>query len=326
MATLVTGGTGFIGSNVVRELAQRGHDVVCLDLVPPDALVKKFWQPWADRVTFMQGDIRDHQEVDRAAAHHKITKLVHLARDTGGAPGIRDQVDINVAGTANVLDLAAKARVDRFLFGSSVNVYGYGLSREGILDEDSPSSPTFLEAAANIAGEMLTREYGHKVGFQTVSVRMGSNFGPMERINAYRPTVSVFNAWTANVLKREPVLAGDRNMCRQYTYTVDTARAIATVLDASKLPHDVYNVAAIGSLTLGDVVQALQILQPKLQVGDDPTFKYLRWTPRAVSPVMDVTRIKQDLGFTPSFDLLAALSDYLEWRRSLSYTETGPAI
>ena len=114
MATLVTGGTGFVGSNIVKTLAQRGHEVVCFDLRPPDALVQRYFEAYADRVTPVQGNILNMSDLEQAVSNHNVTKIVHAAVFTGIRPDIeteqsRSIVDINVTGTANLLDLARRA-------------------------------------------------------------------------------------------------------------------------------------------------------------------------------------------------------------------------
>src|SRR5581483_4253303 len=82
MATLVTGGTGFIGVNVVRELAAHGHAVVSIDVGPPDALTHRFLEPWRERVTWVTGDVLDAALLERVAADHPIERIVHAAAYT----------------------------------------------------------------------------------------------------------------------------------------------------------------------------------------------------------------------------------------------------
>ena len=69
MATLLTGGTGFVGSNILKSLVQRGHEVVCLDMVPPNDLVKGYIEPWFSQITFVQGDITNPEDLRQLASH-----------------------------------------------------------------------------------------------------------------------------------------------------------------------------------------------------------------------------------------------------------------
>lgn len=320
MATLVTGGTGFVGSNIVRTLAQRGHDVVCMDLVPPGPMVEAHVEPWASRVTFVEGDILSPEDVD-AMSGRSIDKIVHAAVFTGILPEIetarsRSIVEINVAGTTNLLELATRLRVDRFLYVSSGSVYGDERSADEVLHEDSVPAPRSLYAVTKYASELLTRRYGELHGFQTVSVRLGSPYGPMERVTGHRANQSLLKEWTGNVVRGEPIAVGDRGVKRSFTYVSDIAEGVCAVLDAPSLSHQAYNNSSETLYTVDQVVATLREIHPGLTIRDVPSGE-----PPGRGSRMDATRIREEVGVVPRFDLLSGLRDYLAWRRANDFTE-----
>ena len=320
MATLVTGGTGFVGSNIVKALAQRGHTVICLDIAAPDALVRGHLEPWAEQVTFVEGNILNEEDVERATAS-KIDKIVHAAVFTGILPEIeRDRshsiASINLMGTANLLDLAQRRSVDRFVYVSSGSVYGDDLDPDQVLREDTPSNPRSLYAIGKSTSELLTRRFGELHGFQTASVRLGGPYGPMERITGHRANQSVLKEWTGNIVRGEPIQVGDRTAQRSFTYVADIAEGVCSVLDAPKLGYDVYNNSTAGSATMAEVIAVLQELHPGLRVTDVPHHD-MSGRPNK----MDVTRIREDVGFVAKYDLASGIRDYLTWRESTGFTE-----
>ena len=326
MATLVTGGTGFVGSNIVKALAQRGHDVVCLDLVAPDALVRKFVEPWADQVTFVQGDILSKRDLERATSSHEVTKIVHAAVFTGQRPDIekhqsRSIVDINVVGTANLLDLAAGLPLDRFLYVSTRAVYGEDHNSGEVLQEDGPLLPRSLYATTKYFSELVTRRYGELHGFPSVSVRLSSPYGPMERVTGHRAGMSLLYEWTGSAVRGEPIRVGDRTLGRDYTYVADTAAGVCTVLDAPALSHDVYNISAGRWITLEEIIRALQEARPALRVVDDAAPESGSALPGAERRVLDTSRLQGELGFTAGFDVKAGIRDYLEWREEFTFRD-----
>ena len=243
MATLVTGGTGFVGSNIVKALAERGHEVVSFDIVAPNALVEKYLKPWAEQVTFLQGDMLIEADLEPLAAHG-VSKIVHAGVFTGVLPEVeaarsRSIVDINVMATTNLLELASRLSVERFLYVSSGSVYGEGHDPDGTLHEDSPLQPRSLYAVTKYTSELLTRRYGELHGFQTVSVRLGGPYGPMERVTGHRANQSLMKDWTGRLVRDEPIEVSDRTLRRSYTYVPDIAAGICAVLDAPSLSHDV---------------------------------------------------------------------------------------
>ena len=324
MATLVTGGTGFVGCNIVKAFAQRGHDVIAVDLVAPDGLALKYVEPWAEKVTFVQGDILSVGDLERISEQHEITKIVHAAVYTATRPDIetersRSIVDINVVGTANLLDLACKLQLERFLYVSSGAVYGEDRNPGEVLGEDAVLYPRTLYASTKYTSELLTRRYGELHGFQTVSVRLSSPYGPMERVTGHRAMMSVLHESTGSVVRGEPIRVADRTLGRDYTYVGDIAAAIATVLDAPALTYDVYNISSGTWVTLGEIVAVLQELRPSAQVLDDPSAEFGILRSGVGRGPMAIGRLREDVGFTAAFDLTSGLREYLEWREAAPY-------
>ena len=326
MATLVTGGTGFVGSNIVKTLAQRGHEVVCFDLVAPDPMVRKYLQPWAERITFVTGDILKRDDLERVAQDHDINKIVHAAVFTATRREIeaersRSVVDINVVGTSNLLDVACGLSLQRFLYVSSGSVYGENRPPGDALHEDVILYPRSLYAATKYTSELLTRRYGELHGFPTVSVRLSSPYGPMERITGHRVLMSVPHQWTGNVVRGEPLRVGDRHTGRDYMYVGDTTAGICSVLDAPSLSHEAYNISPGRLTTLGEIIRALQEVRPSVQVLDEPSASFELLPPGVAPRILDGNRIKEELAFMPSFDLAAGMRDYLQWREENSYRD-----
>ena len=325
MVTLVTGGTGFIGSNIVKTLARRGHKVVCFDLVLPDDLVKPYLAPWAESVTYVQGDLLNQEHLERVA-EHGITKIVHAAVFTGILPDIeagqgRSMVDINVMGTTNVLELARKVSPERFLYVSSGAVYGVGRSPDEVLREESPLRPHNLYAITKYASELLTRRYGELYGFQSVSVRLGGPYGPMERVTGHRANQSLMKEWTGRAFRGEAIEVDDRTRRQEVTYVTDIAGGIAAVLDAPSLSYDVYNNTSGQRSTLGDLIAVLEELHPGLKVIEVPSSEQLRVMVQGRENTTDVSRLRDDVGFDAQFDLAAGLTDYLAWRQAHDFTD-----
>ena len=320
MATLVTGGTGFVGANIVKDLANNGHDVVSFDINGPDQLLQQFIGEAASKITFIQGDIVDPASIQLLGQGHQIDKIVHAAVYTVNRTALeiersRDVIAINLEGTANLLELARTQKVRRFVYVSSGAAYGTALPSDQTLNEETPPAPDNLYGITKFSSEMITRRYGELHGLSTVSVRLSTPYGPMERVTGHRAVMSVFYDWIGRAVRGTTISPQDLAGGRDYIYISDIANGIRTVLDATSLPHNLYNITTGIWVTYQQILDAVVELSPEtvfevppLRPADSVGEGYSRGP-------LSGHRLFEDLGWTPKFELKEGLADYFKWRK-----------
>ena len=300
MATLVTGGTGFVGANIVKDLANNGHDVVSFDINGPDQLLQQFIGEAASKITFIQGDIVDSASIQLLGQGHQIDKIVHAAVYTVNRTALeiersRDVIAINLEGTANLLELARTQKVRRFVYVSSGAAYGTALPSDQTLNEETPPAPDNLYGITKFSSEMITRRYGELHGLSTVSVRLSTPYGPMERVTGHRAVMSVFYDWIGRAVRGTTISPQDLAGGRDYIYISDITTGIwvtyQQILDA---------VVELSPETVFEV--------PPLRPADSVGEGYSRGP-------LSGHRLFEDLGWTPKFELKEGLADYFKWRK-----------
>jgi nucleoside-diphosphate-sugar epimerase len=297
---LVTGGLGMIGAHTARALADLGHKVVVT--AHQRSEVPSFL---AGRVIVEPLDVTDRDAVLALGARHDISDIVHLA---GGIPG-QDPVKFfrtDTTGLLNALDAARVWGVRRFAVASSLGVY---LGRSEILWHEGLALPiTELPSpiiAFKKAAEPLTTHGLAGSGVQPVVLRIGSTWGPlMDPESPFNPIPPYISA----VLRGEkppPLYADDGG---DFCYAPDAGRAIALLTTAETLRHDTYNVSSGHPFTNRELTEALQAITPGLELDLMPGGQ------NGPGPYLDTTRLTDDTGFAPVFDITAAVADYVAWR------------
>jgi nucleoside-diphosphate-sugar epimerase len=299
---LVTGGLGMIGAHTASALTDLGQEVVVTAHSRTD--VPSFL---AGRVTVEPLDVTDRGAFLALADRHDISDIVHLA---GSIPG-EDPVSFfrtELSGLLNALDAARVWGVRRFAVASSLGVY---IGRAETPWHEDLALPTadlpHLIIAFKKAAEPLTTHSLQGSGVQPVVLRIGTIWGPLvDPESPFFPIPSYISA----VLRGEepkPVHADDGFDC---CYAPDAGRAIALLMTTQTLRHDTYNVSSGRPATNREFADAVAAITPGLRLELLPG----RQGGPGDDPYLDITRLARDTGFAPTFDVAAAVADYVAWR------------
>jgi UDP-N-acetylglucosamine/UDP-N-acetyl-alpha-D-glucosaminouronate 4-epimerase len=253
LKAIVTGGAGFIGSNLVQALLERGHEVRVLDNLSTGRLANL--AGIETDLELLEGDVRRLDQVQ--AATRGVELVFHQAALPSVPRSIEDPIgcaEVNVMGTLNVLIAARDQDVRRLVLASSSSIYGNGVAAPR--RESQRPDPISPYAASKLAAERYAVSFGRLYPLETVSLRYFNVFGP--RQDAQSQYAAVVPRFIAAVAAGEPVTVyGDGEQSRDFTYVADVVDANVLAADAPEVSGAVVNVAAGRSRTVGALADAV---------------------------------------------------------------------
>lgn len=304
MKTLVTGGAGFIGSNLVKQLLADGHSVTALDNLSSG--YRSNLSPITD-VRFIEGDIRDEEAVAEAIKNCEV--VFHLAASVGNKRSMDHPLldaDINVMGTIKVLEAARKAGVRKIVASSSAGIFGELKTLP--IKEDHPVEPDTPYGSSKLCMEKECLAYGKLYEIEAVCLRYFNVYGPNQRFDAYGNVIPIF---VFKMLRGEPLtIFGDGEQTRDFINVRDVVQANIKAAMAHGV-SGAFNTGSGGRITINKLVDLL-----KNASGLEPLVEYCAPRPGDVrDSLADITAARTAYDFNPSVILKDGLAEYMAWAK-----------
>jgi len=306
--SLVTGGAGFIGSNMVRFLLAKGQQVRVLDNFETGK--RENLTAVAEKIELIEGDIRDEETVKKAVEGARV--VYHLAA-LGSVPrSIKDPATthaVNATGTFNILQASKQFQVKRVVFASSSSVYGQ--SEVLPQHEELPFAPISPYAASKAIGEIYCRAFYETYRLQTISLRYYNVFGPRQDPNSqYAAAIPLF-VW-ALLRDKPPTIFDDGRQSRGFTYVDNVTEANWKAANVKEAHGEAVNISTAASVTVNDVVNEIRNLLDKENI--QPVYA----PPRSGDikhSLADVRRAKEVIGYEPTVSFEKGIRKAIDWYR-----------
>jgi dTDP-glucose 4,6-dehydratase len=303
MKVLVTGGAGFIGSEMVRQLVNQGHDVAVLDSLTYAGKIESLAEV-INQVTFYKLDIRDTVDLPSILERSNFDSVVNFAAETHVDNSIespRDFFDTNLMGTLNLLELARKFGF-KFLQISTDEVYGS--TKDGEFSEGDKLDPSSPYSASKASAELLMQSYIKTYSIQALGVRCSNNYGHFQNCEKLIP------AFIGKISKGEKVpLYGDGLNVREWIHVTDSVAGIIKVLESGQL-GEYYNISS------GKFQNNLQVTRKILDYYgyDDDRIDFVEdRLGHDFRYAIDSSKIRNELGWKPLIDFEQGLNSTIEW-------------
>jgi UDP-glucose 4-epimerase len=302
MKYVVTGGAGFIGSNIVGRLLADGREVAVLDDLSSGYRKNV---PAHPALTFLEGDIRDRGTVRRAL--EGTGTVFHLAASVGNKRSIDDPVhdaEVNVLGTLNVLEECRRAGVRRLVVSSSAGIFGELKTLP--IREDHPVEPDTPYGSTKLCAEKLSLSYSKLHGLGVVCLRYFNVYGPNQRFDAYGNVIPIF---VFKLLRGETLtIFGDGEQTRDFVNVHDVVQANLKAAAAEGV-SGAFNIGSGTRISINDLVREIEIAS-----GRKVVFEF--GPPRAGDvrdSLADIEAARTKLGFAPAVGLEEGLAEYVRW-------------
>lgn len=307
---LITGGAGFIGSNLTARLLKLGHEIVCIDNLDSfyDIGIKhKNLSAFEgnDGHLFLEGDIRDYDFMRLVFKEHKFDQVIHLAARAGVRPSIVDPLlynDVNVKGTLNILECLKEFKIPKLIFASSSSVYGTN-TKVPFAEDDLIQKTISPYAVTKLAGEMFCHSYSHLYGISVASLRFFTVYGP-----AQRPEMAI-HKFTKAIFDGEKIpMFGDGSSRRDYTYVEDIVEGIIGSME-NTFGFEIFNLGNSATISLKELIDVIAkaagkeaiIDQQPQQPGDVPV------------TYADIAKSKQMLSYNPQTPIREGIVKFVNW-------------
>jgi UDP-glucuronate 4-epimerase len=310
---LITGGAGFIGSHLVDVLlAQSPARVVVIDNFDGfyDRRIKQ--ANIADHLAhpayrLAEIDIRDFTALEELFSEEPFDVVIHLAAKAGVRPSVDDPrryQDVNTGGTMNLIDLAQRKSIKKFIYGSTSSIYGPHATPP--FREDAPLAPISPYAATKAAGELIAHTYSYLYGIQTVCLRFFTVYGPRQR-----PDLAI-HKFAQLISSGRPIpVYGDGTSERDFTYIDDIIQGIMAAIAYDATPFEIINLGESQTVTVNRMINLLEdalgqkaiIERHPPQPGDMPRTH------------ADISKARRLLNYRPTAPIEIGIQKFVDWFR-----------
>ena len=315
MSILVTGGAGFIGGHLAERLLADGHSVVTLDPLDPyyavgikERTLERCREVGGERFSFVDGSVTEAETVDSVIAEHDVEVIFHEAAQAGVRTSVEDPKKphaINTTGLLNVLLAAEAYGVAKLVNASSSSVYGVPESLP--YDEQHPTRPQSPYAVTKLAAEHYCNVWHNLTDVATVNLRYFTVYGPR-----MRPNMAISNFVSRCVNGDPPVIYGDGEQTRDFTYIDDIVDVNVALLETDKADGETLNVGSGGNITIRELAE--YVIQ---ETGADVEIEYAdARAADARHTHADVSKAEAVVGYAPSVSIREGVSKFIDWYRA----------